>query len=118
MKKKIVVVDDASIMGKALKRPFDNEPFDFLWFNPAPQGPDQTDAAASRMIPSGHRMAQIDSIKLSNIHLCDICETQCTAETIQIHNSLHLCLSCYNRLATLPSAAIHNLARFVIGNVL
>lgn len=59
-----------------------------------------------------------DSTKARIICWCDICGTKCTAETIQIHNSLQVCIQCKKRVESLPIGAAYNLARFFNGNVL
>jgi len=58
-----------------------------------------------------------DSTTVSGIVWCDICGTKCSANTIQIHRSYHLCTRCKKRAERLPDDALRIVADFLSADV-
>lgn len=59
-----------------------------------------------------------NSTKSPGMERCHVCGKENTADTMQVHLSLHLCMPCKKKVEPLPDKVILNIARFFDGNVI
>lgn len=107
MKDKIVFIDDKPYIVCTLKSGY------VLKAVPVPRDEDDNTIGDGR----DHTFYHLNESTNRKARRCDICDKICTAETIQFHNWLHLCMQCKEKVEAIPDGVLHNLAKFINGEV-